>query len=135
MEVRGAIVGIGEESSSLTVEAVAIDPIGHSALTAAKDLCDWASEECREQNSHATGRRHTNIINIRIQRPRSHVADVIASELISTASGVIQVERAVIGDRIECVISAAKYVDSDEIGTAREAHVIHLTVERIGAAK
>lgn len=133
VEVSMAVVRIGEESGFLAVEQVSVDTIGRCALTRAENETDRAAEKCREHVPHSSGLRHADKVNVWVERPWSHVADVVARELAALAHRTREVERAVVGDGVEGVVAATENAHRHQSETGREAHVIELTVERIGA--
>lgn len=133
VEVSMAVVRVGEESGLLTVEQVSVDTIGRRALTRAENETDRASEKCREHVPHSSGLRHADEINVWVEWPWAHVADVVARELAALAHRACEVERAVVGDGVEGVIAAAENGHRHQSLTRREAHVVELAVEGIGA--
>lgn len=135
MEVSLAIERIGEEPSLCAVEQVTVDAVRRCALTSSEDEPNRAAEECREHVTHGSGLRHADVVNVRIERPSAHVTDTVASELTALARAAGEVEGAVIGDWIEGVVAAAENIHRDQVEAGWEAHVVHLTVERIGAGK
>lgn len=135
MEVCCAIVNIGEETSSFTIKKISINAVRHCTLTRSEDLTNWTPEQCWEQNSHTIRCRHADVVDVWVQWPCAHVADVVTRKLISTTNLIVKVEGTVVGDWIERIISTAKDVNSYQVGTRRKTHVIHLTVERIWAAR
>lgn len=124
VEVSATIERIGEESGLHAVETISVDSVRWPALPRSEDVSNRAAEERREENALRVRGRHADEVNVRVQRPRSHVADVIAGELSALANLMVQIERAVVGDGIKSEIPTAKDVRGDQVGTRCEAHVV-----------
>lgn len=93
MEVSAAVEGIGEKTRSCALETVwTFNAICWHAISSPEDQPNGASIKCWEQNSHWACLCHANVVDVRIQWPRAHVTDVVACELISTASLMAQTE-------------------------------------------
>lgn len=135
MEVSFAIERVGEESWLGAVEQVAVDAVRRSALTSSEDVPNGTAEECREHVTHGSSLRHADVVNVRIERPSCHVTDIVTCELRALANAAGEVERAVIRDWIEGVVATADDGHRDQVDAGWEAHVVCLTVERIGAGK
>lgn len=135
MEVSLAVVRVGEESGLCAVEQVAVDAVRRCALTSSEDEPDRAAEERREHVPHRSSLRHADVVNVGVERPGAHVADIVASELKALAHPAGEVERAVIGDWIEGVVATAEDGYRDQVEAGWEAHVVRLTVVRVGAGK
>jgi hypothetical protein len=134
VEVSSTVVGIWEETGTRTHEPTGtFNPIRHDTRSSPENLTDRASIERWKENSHSVCLSHANVIDIWIEWPRSHVAHVVAGELIASAHRIVEVQRAIVSDWVERVVSTAKHVHCNQIRSRWEAHVIHLAVEGIGA--
>jgi hypothetical protein len=92
VEVGATVVRIRKQTSSLAVEDVSIDAVGHIAEAVLERLTHRTSEEGWEECSHGASSRHADVVNVRIQWPSAHVAHVVAPELGALANGVVEVE-------------------------------------------
>ena len=114
VEVSTTVVGVREEARTRAFEAVgAFNAVRRHATSSSKDLPHGTAVKRWKKNTHCSRCCHTDVIDVRIKRPRAHVTNVVACELIATANWIIEIKWTVVGDRVEGVVATAENIHSN----------------------
>lgn len=114
VEVSTTVVGVREEACTRAFEAVgAFNAVRWHATSSSKDLPHGTAVKRWKKNTHCSRSCHTDVIDVRVKWPRTHVTNVVACELIATANWIVEIKRTVVGDWVESVVATAENIDSN----------------------
>ena len=114
VEVSTTVVGVREEARTCAFEAVgAFNAIRRHATPSSEDLPHGTAVKCWKKNTNWSRSCHTDVIDVRVKRPRAHVTNVVACELIASANWIVEIKRTVVGDWVEGVVATAENIDGN----------------------
>jgi hypothetical protein len=105
------------------------------AVSISKNLSYRTSEQCWHQISTLNWPGHADVINVWIQRPRSHFTNTVSADWHLLTNCMISRERAVVGDGIKRRIFIASHMDCTKRLLSSRADDIRITMPGIGAEK